>query len=40
MLGGKYSFEEIQDALSVCSKEILKGDGCFVQTSLVQGEDK
>ena len=40
MLGGKYSFDEIQDALSVCSKEILKGNGCFVHTSLFQGEDK
>ena len=40
MLGGQYSMEEIQDALSVCSKEILKGDGCFVHTSLSQGEDK
>lgn len=40
MLGGQYSMEQIQDALSVCSKEILKGDGCFVHTSLFQGEDK
>ena len=40
MLGGLYSMEEIQDALSVCSKEILKGDGCFVHTSLFQSEDK
>ena len=40
MWGGQYSMKEIQDALSVCSKEILKGDGCFVHTSLFQGEDK
>ena len=40
MLGGQYSMKEIQDALSVCSKDILKGDGCFVHTSLFQGEDK
>jgi hypothetical protein len=40
MLGGQYSMEEIQDVLSVCSKERLKGDGCFVHTSLFQGEDK
>ena len=40
MSGGLYSMEEIQDALSVCSKEILRGDGCFVHTSLFQGEDK
>jgi len=29
MLGGQYSMKEIQNALSVCTKEILKGDGCF-----------
>ena len=40
MLGGQYSMEEIQDVLSVCSKERLKGNGCFVHTSLFQGEDK
>ncbi len=40
MLGGQYSMKEIQDALSVCSKEVLKGDGYFVHTSLFQGEDK